>query len=1057
MVLRIEYLIWLIVAALNGFVTASSAFAQDYSFRHLSVEEGLSQSAVFSVEQDDIGYMWFGTADGLNRYNGYEFIHFRNEPSDPKSISANFISCVTSTKDGALWVGTRGGGFNYYNPTDQSFTHYISEGNYQELSHNDIYSIYENEEALYIGTYEGLSITKDLKTFINIVRSDSQIYTVSSIIETNKGEIVLAHDYGVSVWDVEKEELICPSDGIAFLEEENVSAYSLLQTKEGDIWVGTDLGIYIYDEQFKFKDALTPHTKGFDMTVIFSLYQDEEGDIWMGSNGEGAGVYDPETQICRTFTADYYYNYSISGDVVTSICEDRSGVVWIGTYDAGINKYDKFINQFRTYTHMPDKRQSLSEPRIFAISENDSGDVWVGTDGGGLDFIDHRFDKAGEISDVFYEHFDEYFEGESIWAIEPDGKGNLYVGTIGNGVKYFDPNKGVLKEIRRDTLGQRYMGLSDDSVYALHLDNSGDLWVGTDMGLNRYNTHTGECRYFNVNRRELRLFSSNTILAIEEDDKGRIWAGTFGGGIIVVDKESNSIVKRYRNVPGDTTSLSYDKVMSIFQDSKKRIWIGTFGGGFNLFNSSTETFTAFRESEGLPNDVVYAFMEDDNGYMWMSTNNGLSAYHIETGFFRNFDRSSNLQSNEFNQGAYCKGKSGRFYFGGINGVNSFDPNSIAFNPYAPPVSISAYSKPEELLKPLLPDSENLIKLKYRNNNIFFEFVAFNYVNSRLNTYRYRLEGLDDDWVEIGQRRTASYTNLDPGDYVFRVQASNNDGVWNTIGSSLKVYIDSPVYMRWWFNPVVFVVTLFIVCLIAYLAIKTIRAKAKQDLTETELKLSQAENESVQYRLSSLRAQMDPHFIFNSLNSIQHFITKNDKESARGYLSKFSTLMRLILNSSRVETISLAEELDTLKLYVDLERLRFDNRFDYEVDITDELDPDEVEIPTMLLQPYIENAIIHGLKNKTTDQGLLKLKVTIQDEGLFFVIEDNGIGRERAAEIRQQKLSKYKSLGMRVTQDRLNIWAKGQKSPAVKIIDLFDENNHPSGTRVEVFMKGILFD
>lgn len=492
-------------------------------------------------------------------------------------------------------------------------------------------------------------------------------------------------------------------------------------------------------------------------------------------------------------------------------------------------------------------------------------------------------------------------------------------------------------------------------------------------------------------------------------------------------------------------------------DSKKRMWIGTFGGGFNLFNSSEETFKAYRESEGLPNDVVYAFMEDDNGYMWMSTNNGLSAYHIETGFFRNFDRSSNLQSNEFNQGAYCKGASGRFYFGGINGVNSFDPNSISFNSYAPPVIINAYSKPEKLSKPILPDDENTIGFKYRNNNVFFEFVGFNYVNSQLNTYRYRLEGLDENWVEIGRRRTASYTNLDPGDYVFRVQASNNDGVWNTTGSNVKVYIDSPVYMRWWFNPLVFVVTLFIVCLIAYLAIKTTRAKAKQDLTETELKLSQAENESVQYRLSSLRAQMDPHFIFNSLNSIQHFITKNDKESARGYLSKFSTLMRLILNSSREETVSLTEELDTLKLYADLERLRFDNLFDYEVEIDDDIDPDEIEIPTMLFQPYIENAIIHGLKNKTGEQGLLKMSIAGREDGLFVVIEDNGIGRTRAAEIRQQKLSKYKSLGMRVTQDRLNIWAKGGNSPAVRIIDLFDDNNEPCGTRVEVFIKGILFD
>lgn len=466
--------------------------------------------------------MWFGTADGLNRYNGYEFIHFRNEPSNPQSISGNFISCITPAKDGALWVGTRGGGINYYNPKEQSFTSYMSSGNYEELSHNDIYSIYENDEAVYIGTYEGLSITTDLKKFTNIARADSQIYTVYQILETAKGEILLAHDYGLSVWDSEKENLVHPTEDVAFLEENDISVYSLLQTQDGNIWVGTDNGIYIYDEDFDYIESIEPYSKGFNMSAINAMFQDETGHVWMGAIGEGLSVHDLETKSTKTFTPDSYNIYSLSGDVITSITQDKSGVVWIGTYNGGINKYDKFINQFRLYSHLPDRTQSLSVPRVFALCENDSGDLWVGTDGGGLDFINHHFDEKGRIRDVTYDHFDEYFEDEYIWALEPDGEGNLFVGTIGSGIKHFSPTKGIIDEIGRDSLGDGRNGLSDDSIYALHLDGSGDLWVGTDMGLNRYSTKTGEFHYFNVNKRELRPFSSNTVLAIEEDKYGNI-------------------------------------------------------------------------------------------------------------------------------------------------------------------------------------------------------------------------------------------------------------------------------------------------------------------------------------------------------------------------------------------------------------------------------------------------------------------------------------------------------------------------------------------------------
>ena len=947
--------------------------AQEYTFRHLSVEDGLSQSAVFTIVQDDIGYMWVGTADGLNRFDGHEFIHFRNRPTDASSISDNFIYCIEPASKGALWIGTFGGGLNYYDPVDQSFTKFTSTGyNDGTIGHNDIYSILNTDKALFVGTYEGLDVSKDGKTFRHLLREDSLLYTVNDILVVKNGDVLIAHDFGVSILTEDLTDFASVPGDLGILDREELSGFSIYQFESGEIWIGTDNGIWKFNEDYELIEALEFDEDGFALDVVTVITEDQSGNIWLGSSTSGLAIQSKGEPDFKYFKQDLYTDNGLSADIVTSIYQDRSGVVWIGTHDGGINKYDRYINQFRLYRHHISNDQSIGGRRVFALYEDRNRDIWVGTDGEGLDFIDNEYDANGKLIGESYKHFDKALKSEKIWAIEPANGDELWIGTIGNGLKKFDPKKGVIQSLTKDQGGHPSKRLSDDSVFSLYHDPRGFLWIGTDVGLNRLDLKTNEVSVFHINFEEQRVFSSNSVMAIAEDVDGNIWAGTFGGGVAIFSVDGK-LLRRYKHNIADTNSISYDKIMSIYRDSKDRMWIGTFGGGFNLFDNKNNTFKAYTELHGLPNDVVYGFLEDDSGYLWMSTNKGLSAFNLETGNFRNFDVSCNLQSDEFNQGAYCKGISGRFYFGGINGFNSFHPNDLSINTYKPEVAISAYSRPDEVLKTNV-DGGDAIELSYNQNSIFFDFVGFNYVNSHLNSYRYKLEGLTTDWIEAGATRKASFTNLDPGHYTFKVQASNNDGVWNLQGGQVSLVVDSPFYMHWWFTPAIIGLITLIISVIAYLIIKTTRSKAKRQLVETELRLSKAEKEGVQYRLASLRAQMDPHFIFNSLNSIQHFIAKNDKTAARNYLSKFSSLMRLILNSSREEVISITEELDTLKLYIDLERLRFDYQFDYEIKTSDTIDLDEVEIPTMLIQPYIENAIIHGLKNKMKEQGKLLIEV-----------------------------------------------------------------------------------
>lgn len=1029
--------------------------AQDYNFRHLSVAEGLSQSAVLCLAQDDLGYIWVGTADGLNRYNGYEFIHFRNRPGEGKSISDNFIYSIEPASDGDLWVGTFGGGLNYYNASTNEFTRFVAGKEKGQLRDNDIYSILDLDSVILVGTASGVHSSKNKRDFNYAYLIDSFFYIPNDIVALANGKVLVASDYGLNHWQSNRKHLQSLSVDADAFRQKGISVYCIEELKNAQVWAGTDDGIYVFDQEFNLKHKLKPELKGVSQSAITSIFQDAEGNVWVGSNGSGMTIYNPESMMYRSFLPDDFDNFSISDGAITNIIQDRSGVVWIGTYNGGINIYDKYINQFRLYQHREGGEQGLSESRVFAIYENEEGDVWVGTDGGGLDYVDHIFDKEGNIVSTYYDKSKRAFQNQEVWSIISNEDGKLWVGTIGDGLYLFDEVTKELKNWRKNS--NLSSSITDDSIYAMKLDSRGVLWIGTDRGINAFDRETEEFISYQINPEDRRVFSSNTVLAIEEDGEGNIWAGTFGGGIAVI-KPKKGIIERHIHSQTDTNSLSYDKIMSIHRDKDGIMWIGTFGGGFNIYNNNSKTFKAFTELDGLPNDVVYGFLEDNSGYMWMSTNYGLSAFNIKTGHFRNFDASCNLQSNEFNQGAFFKGNSGRFYFGGIDGMNSFAPERVKINNYEPPVIIKAFSTPGNLLTPKREGDRKTIFLEYANNNIFFEYVAFNYVNSHLNKYRYKLEGLSDDWFESNGSRTASFTNLDPGEYKFKVQAANNDGVWNNIGAQIYINVLSPFYLKWWFQPLLFILSVSILALIAFLIIKTIRSSAKQQLVEAELKLAETERESLKYRLTSLRAQMDPHFIFNSLNSIQHFITRNDKDSARGYLSKFAKLMRLILNSSREETISLAEEVDTLKLYIDLERLRFDHKFDYDIQIVEELDLDEVDVPTMLLQPYVENAIIHGLKNKTEGQGLLKIDVDFfGKEGIKVTIEDNGIGRVKAAEIRVQKLIKYKSLGMQVTQDRLKLWSSSQEEPTVSITDLFDEGKEPAGTRVEVFIKVSLFD
>jgi hypothetical protein len=496
--------------------------------------------------------------------------------------------------------------------------------------------------------------------------------------------------------------------------------------------------------------------------------------------------------------------------------------------------------------------------------------------------------------------------------------------------------------------------------------------------------------------------------------------------------------------PLNENTISSDRVFSIYQDIEGTYWIGTMGGGLNRFDPLSGNFKTYNESDGLPNNVIYTTLDDGEGNLWIITNRGISKFNKKNETFVNYDTKDGVQGNEFNVGAFFKNRKGEMYFGGMNGFNVFHPSEITLN-NRPPRMVFTGFRILNALQDLELDNGEVIRLHYNESYFSIEFSALDYTNPSKNLYRYKLVNYDDDWIFANaSERRAEYRKVDPGSYRFVVTGSNNDGVWNEDGISLTIIIRPPWWQSWIFRlafALVFISTLWSIILFR---IRTIRRKH-----DIEKKMLSIEKQVFELEQKALRLQMNPHFMFNSLNAIQNFVLANDTDKAVNYLAKFSHLMRMILANSTAALITLKDELQALIYYIDLEKLRFDDKFDYKIIRDPDIDEEFVEIPPMLFQPYVENAIIHGLVN-SNKPGMLEISIKKINRGTIrCTVKDNGIGREKAIEIRNASGIKRQPKGMIITQERIEIFNKqSRKNFSVRITDLKDDKGGAAGTIVE---------
>lgn len=773
-----------------GMHSAFSETPEQITFSYISINEGLSQSTVFSIDQDKRGNMWFATYDGVNKYDGYAFTVYQHNEDDPNSIANDISRIVKTDSQGRVWIGTRDG-LSRYDEEKDIFQNFFYEKNGKHLQVNGIEEI--SPEQLLISTPEGL-IMFDIKEskFRDDSFSTAMHKTIASTLYRQDDQIYIGTSTdGLYTYSITQKtfEKVIPILGTKQIQ-------AILQQSPTRIWVATEgAGLFLINPKTKeIKNYLhsPSNPKSISSNYIRSLAMDSQNRLWIGTFND-LNIYHEGTDSFASYSSNPVENGSLSQRSVRSIFMDSQGGMWLGTYFGGLNYYHPIRNRFKNIRNIPYKN-SLSDNVVSCIVEDKDKNLWIGTNDGGLNLynpITQRF-----TSYTLQE--DESARGigsNNIKAVYADEKKSLvYIGTHAGGLSILHRNSGQV-----ENFNQRNSQLVNENVYAILPDGEGNLWLGTLSALVRFNP---EQRSFTTIEKEKdgTPVVSKQITTLFRDSHKRLWIGGEEG--LSVFKQEGLDIQKASILPVSNVTKLFTNC--IYEASNGVIWVGT-REGFYCFNEKDKQIKRYNTTNGLPNNVVYGILEDSFGRLWLSTNRGISCFNPETEKFRNFTESDGLQSNQFNTASYCRTSVGQMYFGGINGITTFRPELLLDNPYTPPVVIT---KLQLFNKVVRPDDETgiltknisetkSITLKSWQTAFSIEFVVSNYISGQHNTFAYKLEGYDKEWYYLTDSRTVSYSNLPQGTYQFLVKAANSDGKWNPIPTALEIIVLPIWYKTWW--------------------------------------------------------------------------------------------------------------------------------------------------------------------------------------------------------------------------------------------------------------------
>ncbi len=978
--MRIKYLFSVCLVCL-----VQISFGQLLRFEQIDDKLGLSQNTVHSMAQDDEGFLWIGTEDGLNRFDGYNFDVLRFHENDPNSIYPGRIKQL-SYHSGSLGVLTESG-ISIVNTSTKKSKNYVLP-----LTINEPRFLFLTKDKIWMGADNGLYLLdKASGAFISILPyvpiTGISLLKQGVLLVSTPDEIYLIYLFNNAVKRVnfKSQDLILGSSV-------NAKGIVCLVTDNHQFVVGS-----IFKRSLRIKRSISIPEGGVFRTIFGGRYR-----FFLGFDN-GLIVVD------SMFRLKHYYHqsdnkFSLSHNKVLSIFQDRNLNLWIGTSSGGLNRYHPYRFKFNSISGSSGSEQG-SSLNIYAVSPAPNNTFIISTDEGRI------FNFSPETNELEQKAF---LKSYPIYCITPIN--------------------------------------SDSSEFLL----------GSSKGIFKYNSISGKADFIQISGME-KYVNQEVLTCLKEADN-RFWlAGK--EGLFLVDIRQKSIIMNYdisnsglggnnvRNLIPDkngnffiATSKGlyyYNKenseissilvarngrklhITSALKSKSGDLFIGTINQGLYLkkSNGNVQNFTT---DNGLANNNVYSVQKGNlNDEIWLSTNSGVSKMNLKDFTFKNYDLNDGLQGNEFNEKTSANLADGRILFGGVNGFSYFYPSDINDDTTNCQLAIKSFSSFNKIY-----DTKQDIFLSYDQNYINIEYVALDFNLSGNNRFMYQVDGLNEEWTDAGNRRFASFAQLAPGSYTFRVKASNSDGVFSSNVAHLTFYIAKPFWTRWWFRITMILFFAGIITAIIYWRVRNVITEEQE-----KLKISGMVGE---LELKALRAQMNPHFIFNSLNSIQDFVLNHQGMEAAKYLSKFARLVRMILDNSEYTFISISQKIEFLRLYIELESLRMDNGFEFHLSLDKSVNLED-QIPTMVIQPYVENAIWHGLQYKKSHR-VLKLHLSMEDEDFVRCeIEDNGIGREAAMQIKKQKGKTHESKAMRITDERIEILKKLYGfGPSVEVIDLVDD-------------------
>jgi diguanylate cyclase (GGDEF)-like protein len=778
------------------FVPPSPApvFPLDLRFERLTRDDGLTNSSISSILQDQWGFMWFGTQGGLHRWDGYSFKVYGYEPFSENCLSHNLIQTMHLDPNGeVIWIGTYGG-LNRFHIQNETFTVYAHDPKIpSSLSNNTVVSILrDNDGWLWVGTLDGLNLMRAGEAgFTRFRRSDSDPHSISgntirTIYQDSSGTLWIGTTEGLNRYDRVRgnfTRVTGDGDGIP-----GSSIMSIVEDDTGVLWLGIwETGITAYDPR-------TGSVRNIPLAPdehVYAMMIDRSGRLYAATWGKGLLELDRKSlSIVRRIRYTGRDN-GLAHDTVYSLFEDESGILWIGTNGGGISKFDPRKNTFPLYVHDPEDPQSLAKGKVSVLYEDSAGTLWAGIYNGGLDRFDPETEtwthfttdpsRSGSISD------------NNVTSLLEDSSGRFWVGTQ-TGLNLFDRESG------RFTLPYPRIGdpaVQDDQiVYALAEDRTGKIWIGTyTAGVSVLDPVTGTFRHYRHDPDDPGSLSDNLAYRIYVDNHGRVWIAT-NNGLARYDERTDSF-RIYRHDRSDPASLSDDTVRDILESSDGSIWVATIGGGVSRMDPDTDRFIHYLKTDGLPDNAVTGLLEDEEGTLWVSTPNGLAVFEREENGFRSLDEEDGVLGREFNVGR-VRSRTGTLYFGSLEGIQGITSRIGTSGGYSPQVLVTefrVFETPRKLPEPIYRTKS--LTLSSRDSYFSFTFSSMDFTSPGKNRYAYRLEGFDKDWIYSGTRNYATYTNIPPGNYVFRVRGTNSESTWSEREARIGIRILPPAWQTWW--------------------------------------------------------------------------------------------------------------------------------------------------------------------------------------------------------------------------------------------------------------------